>query len=505
MNICILLIPINIKKRQILFLTICLCLLSACSTKETSSNSDSEENIEINKDLIPAGGNLIFCENWEEFVAATGKAAPGDVIRLKNGTYAGKIKFSQTGTEAKPITIIPESRGKVIINGDSEWEIDGQHITVDGFYFSKGISAHPISFSGNSSHCRLINCAVVGWNLDGEDTRLINIRGTDNEVGYCVLRKKNTPGMMLEVLRESAMRDDHHIHHVYFSYFKDPGSGNGYETVRIGTSGQSLSSSYTTLENCVFERCDGEWEIISSKSGHNAFRNNTFLNSDGALTLRHGHDALVEGNFFINTLDRTSSRCNGVRVIGERQTIRNNYFANLPVNSLAIQVQYGNQVSHALTKYDQVKDAVIENNTIYNCDRGIELGSAKRPDDDPPRILPPNGVFRNNLIVSDKGTDLSLELEEEVLSDELFTYTNNIVVGKDKMQPDQENLPEVVRYMSALDMELRSNGVYYPADDQVNAGMQNKEAKPLQPNDIVPVWVRLKIQANDPDFTDVPW
>ena len=494
-------------KRQLnLFLIIFLCFIAGCNDKNDSSESgDSVDNNEIDEALIPAEGKLITCRNWSEFITAAEKASPGDVIQLKNGTYSGNITFSQSGTEEKPITIIPESRGGVMINGNSEWTIDAKYITIDGFYFSGGTSTHPVNFSSASSYCRFINSAIVGWNLGGEDTRLISIRGSHNEVGHCVLRKKNNLGMMLEVVRESSARNDHHIHHVYFSYFKDPGNGNGFETVRIGTSGQSLSSSYTTLENCVFERCDGESEIISSKSGHNIFRNNTFLNSDGALTLRHGHDGLIEGNFFINTLNRTSSRCNGIRVIGERQTVRNNYFLNLPIDALAIQVQYGNQVPHKLTKYDQVKEALIENNTIYNCDKGITLGSSKRPEDTPPRILPPNGIFRNNLIVSNKGTNLSFEIEEEVLAGKLFTYANNIIAGKDKTLPKTENLPEGVKFVNELNMTQHTNGIYYPTDNQITAGVQNKSVKPLYPLDIVPAWVKVKIEENDQDFVDIPW
>lgn len=496
-----------ITKRQLsLNLIIFFCFIAACSDKGDSSiNNDTADNSDINEGLIPAGGKLLSCKTWSEFVAATEKALPGDVIQLKNGTYSGDIKFTQSGTEEKPITIVPETRGSVIIEGDSEWEIDGQYITIDGFYFARGTSSHPINFSVASAYCRFINSAIVGWNLGGEDTRLISIRGVHNEVGHCVLRKKNTSGMMLEVVRESSKRNDHNIHHVYFGYFKDPGSGNGFETVRIGTSGRSLSSSYTTLENCVFERCDGESEIISSKSGHNIFRNNTFLNSDGALTLRHGHDGLVEGNFFINTLDKTSSRCNGIRVIGERQTIRNNYFLNLPMNSQAIQVQYGNQVPHKLTQYDHAKDALIENNTVYNCDKGIILGSSKRPDDDPPRILAPSGILRNNLIVSNKGTSLSFEIEEEILAGLLFTFGNNIIAGKDKTKPDIGNLPDGVQFMTALNMAQNSNGLYYPTDTGIAAGVQNKDTKPLYPMDIAPAWIKVRIEAEDPDFVGMPW
>ncbi|MFD2162320.1 polysaccharide lyase 6 family protein [Paradesertivirga mongoliensis] len=473
------------------------------SAKTIKAMAGSADN-EINKNLIPPAGTLRYCTTWLEFTAAVNSSLPGDVIQLKDGTYSGNLAISKSGTSGKPITIIPQNRGGVIIGGNSEWEINGKYITVDGFYFARGSSTHPISFGSTSAYSRLVNSAIVEWNLGGADTRLITIKGNHNEVGYCFLRKKNTPGMMLEVVRESSARNDHLIHHVYFGYFKDPGSGNGFETVRISTSGQSLSGSYTTLENCVFERCDGESEILSNKSGFNRYRGNTFLNSDGALTLRHGHDCLVENNFFINTSQGSSSRCNGVRVIGERQIVRNNYFLNLPSGSQAIQLEYGNEVPHALTQYDQVKDAVIENNTVYNCDKGIRIGASRNSSDNPPRILAPNGIFKNNLIVSANGSNYSLELEDEVVNNNLFTYSNNLIAGKNRLRPVAANLPAGIQYTPTLQMTVDNNGLYWPADQQVTAGSSNM-VKPLYQDDVVPYWIKIKMTEKHPDFSGIPW
>jgi poly(beta-D-mannuronate) lyase len=464
----------------------------------------SAYNAGTNKGFIRTGKNVIFCSGWKEFEAAAANAAPGDVLQLKNGVYSGNITFSKSGTKDEPITIIAESPGSVIINGNSKWVIDGKYITLDGFYFKEGISTNPVTFTLASGHSRFLNSAIIGWNLgSAQDTRLVTVMGTNNEVSHCVLRAKDTPGMMLEVVRHSPMRNDHNINHVYFGYFKDPGSGNGFETVRISTSGYSLSSSYTTLENCVFERCDGESEIISSKSGHNTFRNNTFLNSDGALTLRHGHDALVEGNYFINTLDKTSSRCNGVRVIGERQVVRNNYFLNLPLKSPAIQIEYGNTIPHKLTFYDQVKDAMIENNTIYNCDKGISIGVGMNLKMAPPRIMAPNGIFKNNLIVNNKGDNASLEISAGVLSEKLFTYSDNIFSGKKNTSPSAESLPEGIRYIDTLTM-TGVNGLFFPYNN-ATTGVQNKTIKPFQQLDIAPDWIKAKMNAKDPDFVGILW
>jgi poly(beta-D-mannuronate) lyase len=56
---------------------------------------------------------------------------------------------------------------------------------------------------------------------------------------------------------------------------------NGGETICVGYSHQSMSNSATRLEHNLFERCDGELEIVSNKSCGNVYRFNTFRECAG--------------------------------------------------------------------------------------------------------------------------------------------------------------------------------------------------------------------------------
>lgn len=49
------------------------------------------------------------------------------------------------------------------------------------------------------------------------------------------------------------------------------------ETIQIGDSETSMTPSYTNVENNLFDRCNGEVEIISSKSNFNEFKKMCFL------------------------------------------------------------------------------------------------------------------------------------------------------------------------------------------------------------------------------------
>jgi len=70
-----------------------------------------------------------------------------------------------------------------------------------------------------------------------------------------------------------------------------------------------MRNSRAVVESNLFDRCDGELEIISSKSCENVYRHNTFLDCAGMLTLRHGNRCTVEGNFFIRVVVRLKNHC----------------------------------------------------------------------------------------------------------------------------------------------------------------------------------------------------
>ena len=199
------------------------------------------------------------------------------------------------------------------------------------------------------------------------------------------------------VLNTVESRENYHrIDHNYFGPRPILGS-NGGETLRIGTSHYSLSDSFTTVENNYFDRCDGELEIISSKSGGNIIRNNVFFESRGTLTMRHGNGTLVENNvFYGNGVDHTG----GIRVINKSQTVRNNYMQGLAGYRFGGALVVMNGVPNSpINRYHQVENAIIENNTLINSDH-IQLAAGS---DAERSAVPINSSFSKNLIVNDSG------------------------------------------------------------------------------------------------------
>mgnify|MGYP000500061675 CR=1 FL=1 len=261
--------------------------------------------------------STVRVESQDAYREAVKAAEPGDVIQLANGTWNDfEILFRGEGREGQPITLTAEEKGKVIISGQSNLRIAGKHLVVSGLVFKDGYTptSEVISFRRNKDdlayHSRVTETVIDGFN-NPERTEAdfwVIMYGKHNRFDHNHLIGKANRGVTMAVrLNTEESRENHHrIDHNYFGPRPNLGS-NGGETLRIGTSHYSLIDSFTNVENNFFERCNGEVEIISNKSGHNVFRGNVFLESRGTLTLRHGNDNLVENNFFRSNIGYTNT------------------------------------------------------------------------------------------------------------------------------------------------------------------------------------------------------
>lgn len=333
-------------------------------------------------------------------VASTLKA--GDSVVLKNGVWTDfEILFEGQGSAEKPITLTAQTKGEVIISGQSNLRLAGEHLVVSGLVFKNGFTptSTVISFRKSKEvlahHSRVTETVIHDFNNPErfENDNWVAMYGRHNRFDHNHLEGKKNKGvtMMVRLNTEDSQKNYHRIDSNYFGPRQILGS-NGGETLRIGTSHHSLTESFTTVENNYFDRCDGELEIISNKSGNNKFVGNVFFESRGTLTMRHGNDTLVEANaFFGNGVDHTG----GIRLINKRQTIRNNYMEGLAGYRFGGGLVVMNGVPNSpINRYHQVEDSVIENNSLINVEH-IQLAAGS---DAERSAVPLRTEFKNNLI-----------------------------------------------------------------------------------------------------------
>lgn len=344
-----------------------------------------------------------------EYQQALSGVRPGDTIVLKDGVWRDfQILFEGEGLAGQPITLTAETPGGVVLSGQSNLRLAGRHLLVSNLVFRGGWSptGEVVSFRRSKEH-RALDSRVTGLVIDGYNKpdratsdNWVALYGRDNRFDHNHLTGKTNVGTTLVVVRDEQQGLDnrHRIDHNYFGPRPNLGS-NGGETMRVGTSADSLSASHTVVENNWFEGADGEVEIVSNKSGGNTYRGNVFYHSRGSMVLRHGDGNLVENNVFMGG---GKPHTGGIRVINRNQTVRNNYMEGITGDGFtaALSVMHGVPDS-PINRYHQVVGAVIENNTIIDA-RSLFLGAGM----DAERSAPPiDSRFSHNLIVNPDGRE----------------------------------------------------------------------------------------------------
>ena len=306
------------------------------------------------------------------------RVEPGDSIVLANGTWKDpKLRFETlAGTAERPIRIHAELPGQVVLTGAVEFRLSGTHVIVSGLAIHNPAGTSDVfdlrTHSARHAHdCRVTDCSFEQTESGGDrESRWLNIYGSGNRIDHCYFSGKRNRGATLIVwVNESA--GSHRIDHNHFGLRPELGK-NGGETIRIGTSDVSGFSSRTIVEENYFERRNGEAEIISNKSCENIYRHNVFDRCAGALTLRHGHRCMVEGNIFLGHMEKGTG---GVRIIGRDHRVTNNYFEGLRGDAERAVICLMNGIPNSpLNGYAPVSNALIAHNTFVDCKVSMEFG-----------------------------------------------------------------------------------------------------------------------------------
>ena len=399
--------------------------------------------------------------NPEDLTALSATLDAGDTVILADGMYSSdaRIKFSPTtGSSALPITFRSQTLGGVKFTGGLQMDIGGDYVVIDGFHWQGGYgSSNFIQFrdgSNYANHSTIQNCAIDGLTVSPDDQetgtsvkhRWIVLYGTYNTVNNCSFMNKTNAGVIVLVELQYNAEDDpcatvgHTISNNYFyKYAKTDTSltnAGDSETIRLGSSGNQNVNNNTTVSNNYFVEADGENEIITNKSKNNIFTNNTFRRCRGSLVLRHGSDALVDGNYF---LGEDIEGTGGIRITDSDHTITNNYIQDC-IN-VASQAQWNNGITFlgggdnnavacnstgTTNGYQKVENITLSNNTIVNTNAPLYYNTSKGSND-------PTGAVENNLIyfaASDPNlTDVITGNYSDLGSG--LTYAGNVYTGTD--------------------------------------------------------------------------
>jgi poly(beta-D-mannuronate) lyase len=434
-----------------------------------------------------------------QFDQAVAASKPGDEIVFANGTYSDfRLELKASGTEAAPITLRAETPGQVTFHGKSQLFIDGNWLVVAGFKYEQ-IADVPnittpydvvvgavVTFRKTTNHARLTETAIVDSGTKVSAYFHMEPGGQYNQVDHCWFsgQKDIGPSLYIEV---DPTKPNNAIMEACFIGNRAQGNGNKWETLRIGHAEQQKFRSGALVTRNYFNKCDGENEMISNKSSGNKYLYNAIIENKGELTLRHGDEVWIEGNF----LDRST----GIRVIGARHVIINNYLKKL---SFGFNI-YASEANPVPAGYAPVIDPIIAFNTLEDCGASFQIGTSGRP------VAPKNVRMGYNL-VQGSGTILQYaNASSDVKYEGNIMYGGNVdaragisrdkpaladdqwgrlVVDRSKlgMMVDPKSFPQVTKDLNGTDR-----------GDMPNVGaIQTPNVKPLyplSPKDVGPLWM----------------
>ena len=395
--------------------------------------------------------NNILVKNNIELHNALKELQPGTVIIMKNGVWDNtQIKLHANGTEKEPIVLKAETPGKVTLEGESVLKISGEHVIVKDLYFKNGYTPdEAVIIFRNSPDSIAYNCRVTGTVIE-EFTQLdrhrkdhwVEFYGRNNELDHCYIAGKSNEGPTVKVY----LNDNRHInnyHKIHDNHFgpRPRKGGPKAETMQLGASFTSMTPSYTQVTNNLFEKCNGEVEVISSKSNFNNFSNNVFFESEGSVVTRHGNYATISGNMF---LANDNPYVGGIRVINTGHWVTNNYFYGLKGQEFRAALAVMNGIPKSpLNRYNQVTDAVIAHNSWINCEQPIHLSVGVNLDQ--AEVLPPSEirsarpkrvVFANNFVYNDKFTSYPIKAYDKI---DGIKFKNNLMVSNQTMDSDRND------------------------------------------------------------------
>ena len=428
--------------------------------------------------LISCGGisknKIIKVNDAVGLKSAIETAQPGNEIILANGIWKDvKIHFIGKGEKGNPITLRAEIPGKVFIEGESFIKFGGEYLVVSGLYFrngytpSKTIIEFRIDKNNIANNCRVTSSVIEEFTQPDRYMKdhWIEFWGRNNQLDHCYIAGKSNQGPTLRVnlSGNEHIRNYHQIVNNHFGPRPRKG-GPKSETIQIGDSYTSMTPSHVNVSNNLFEKCNGEVEIISSKSNFNEFRNNIFYESEGSLVMRHGNYCIIDGNFFIG--NDNSQFIGGIRVINTGHWITNNYFYKLKADEFRSPLAIMNGIPKSpLNRYNQVTDVVVAHNTWIDCTSPWQFSvganmnkSSVLPQREIRSARPKRILIANNIIFNQQPDELPIKAYDKV---DGVTFRNNIIDNNDNNFNKYDGLDS-----KSISMDKITKQLFIPSENQ---------------------------------------
>ena len=314
---------------------------------------------------------IIQCSNYEDVLnkAKTSKTSCILYNKDKNIVKDKNIQIDLSYDSNIEIVLILN----VELTGKSTLKINGKNFSLSNIYFKDGDKSFKVPnflVEISAENLKLINFSMINVRCGSPDVDYICVKTSAKnfQMYNSNLDGKFNNGVFLRL----DFPLNNYIKCCTFQNFNKVNTSNGGETIRMATSGYENKDAFCTIDQCYFNKCLGDPEVVSVKCSSNTIKNCIFENNDTSkLVLRHAHKINVNNCYFSTA---------GMRVYGTNHNIENIQLVD-NANILLDDKSGSSYVRAENVKvnniyYDNVKTPVTndgKNCTVTNVTKGLKI------------------------------------------------------------------------------------------------------------------------------------
>ena len=314
---------------------------------------------------------IVLCENYEDVLKKAGTATVSSMFISKNKAVVTNKNISITNSFDSKLEIVMVLN--VELKGTSTLKLSG-----------KNYSASNISFVDGDSKFKLPGFFVE---ISGESIKLINFSMTNVKCGLsdadyiCVKTSAKNFHMYNSRLNGKTINGvflrldfplNNYIKCCVFENFARVSTTNGGEMIRMATSQYEKNDANCVIDQCYFNKCLGDPEVVSVKCSSNTIKNCIFENNDSSkLVLRHAHKVKVSNCYFAGSGMRvygTNHVFDKIQLVNEANILLDNKSGSSYVKAANCSVTD--------VYYENVKTPVTNNGTnctVKNVVKGLKI------------------------------------------------------------------------------------------------------------------------------------
>ena len=314
---------------------------------------------------------IISCTNYEDVLNKAKTVNSSCILynKDKNIVTDKNLQINLTYDSKLEVILILN----VELKGSSTLKISGKNFSLSNIYFTDGDKNFKVPnffVEISAENLKLINFSMINvrCGLSDVDYVCVKTSAKNFQMFNSTLNGKFNNGVFLRL----DFPLNNYIKCCVFQNFNKVNTSNGGETIRMSTSNYEKNNANCVIDQCYFNKCLGDPEVVSVKCSSNTIKNCIFENNDTSkLVLRHAHKINVNNCYFSGS---------GMRFYGTDHVIENIQLvdnANILLdNKSGSSYVKAENVKVNNVYYDNVKTPVTNNGkncTVTNVVKGLKI------------------------------------------------------------------------------------------------------------------------------------